>query len=165
MCNRAETRKSDEMRRDIEVVTRPVRQITIHTGRPWSQFRGDFERAVPRFDRLQAIGVVQSGSGWDAIQRLSEATATNGFVNFFVFILAVNQRRRDRIPTQWRTKGFGALANHRLAWSGKHVYAKSNRRAGCGHDEGSLQFIGVPAGAESATSFALRRHGPHHLNE
>ncbi len=27
----------------------------------------------------------QSGSGWDAIQRLSEATATNGFVNFFVF--------------------------------------------------------------------------------
>jgi uncharacterized protein (DUF302 family) len=73
------------MRRDIEVVTRPVRQITIHTGRPWSQFRDDYERAVPRFDRLEAIGVVHSGSGWDAIQRLSEVTATNGFVNFCVF--------------------------------------------------------------------------------
>jgi hypothetical protein len=73
------------MRRDIEVVTRPVRQITIHTGRPWSQFRDDYERAVPRFDRLEAIGVVRSGGGWGAIQRLTDVTALNGFVNFFVF--------------------------------------------------------------------------------
>ena len=40
---------------------------------------------MPRFDRLQAIGVVHSGGGWHAIRRLSDATATNGFVNFFVF--------------------------------------------------------------------------------
>jgi len=73
------------MRRDIEVVTRPVRQITIHTGRPWSQFRDDYERAVPHFDRLEAIGVARSGGGWEAIQRLSDVTAINGFVNFFVF--------------------------------------------------------------------------------
>jgi len=73
------------MRKDVEVITRPVRQITIKTGRPWSQFRADYERAVPTFDRLEAIGVVRSGGSWQAIRRLSEATAVNGFVNFFVF--------------------------------------------------------------------------------
>jgi hypothetical protein len=73
------------MRRDVEVITRPVRQITIKTGRPWSQFRADYERAVPIFDRLEAIGVVRSGGSWQAIRRLSEASAVNGFVNFFVF--------------------------------------------------------------------------------
>ena len=46
------------MRKDVEVITRPVRQITVKTGRPWSQFRADYERAVPTFDRLKAIGVV-----------------------------------------------------------------------------------------------------------
>jgi uncharacterized protein (DUF302 family) len=40
---------------------------------------------VPHFDRLKAIGVVLSGSGWEAIQRLSDATAVNGLVNLFVF--------------------------------------------------------------------------------
>jgi hypothetical protein len=73
------------MSRDIQVVTRPVRQITIDTARPWSEFRDDYERAVPHFDRLEAIGVVLSGSGWAAIERLSRATAVNGLVNFFVF--------------------------------------------------------------------------------
>jgi uncharacterized protein (DUF302 family) len=73
------------MRRDVQIITRPVRQITIRTGRPWSEFRDNYERAVPRFDRLEAIGVVLSGGRWDAIRRLSEATAVNGFVNFFVF--------------------------------------------------------------------------------
>jgi hypothetical protein len=73
------------MPRDIQVVTRPVRQLTIKTGRPWSEFRSDYERAVPRFDHLEAVRVALSGSGWDAIRRLSEATAVDGFVNFFVF--------------------------------------------------------------------------------
>ncbi|WAJ43716.1 hypothetical protein OK015_21370 [Mycobacterium sp. Aquia_216] len=73
------------MPRDIQVVTRPVRQITLSTRRPWSEFRRDYERAVPHFDHLEAVGVALSGSGWDAIRRLSEATAVEGFVNFFVF--------------------------------------------------------------------------------
>jgi uncharacterized protein (DUF302 family) len=73
------------MAKNVHVVTRPVRQITINTGRPWSEFRIDYERAVPHFDRLEAIGVVLSGSGWDAIRHLSEATAVDGFVNFFIF--------------------------------------------------------------------------------
>jgi len=73
------------MRRDVGVITRPVRPITIKTGRPWSQFRADYERPVPTFDRLEAIGVVRSGGSWQAIRRLSEASAVNGFVNFVVF--------------------------------------------------------------------------------
>jgi hypothetical protein len=79
---------------DVLIVTRPVRQITINTGRPWSEFRADYERAVPAFDRLEAVGVVLSDSGWDAIKRLSKATAVNGFVNFFTFdaspVMAIN---------------------------------------------------------------------------
>jgi hypothetical protein len=70
---------------DVQIVTRPVRQITISTGRPWAAFRAEYEKIVPSFDRMEAIGVVLSGSGWPAIVRLSEATATNGFVNFFTF--------------------------------------------------------------------------------
>lgn len=73
------------MATEVQVVTRPVRQITIKTGRLWSEFRSAYERAVPHFDRLEAIGVVLSGSGWEAIQRLSDATAVNGLVNFFTF--------------------------------------------------------------------------------
>jgi uncharacterized protein (DUF302 family) len=73
------------MVKDVHVVARPVRQITITTGRPWSEFRRDYECAVPHFDRLEAIGVVLSGSGWDAIRGLSAATAVNGLVNFFIF--------------------------------------------------------------------------------
>lgn len=74
-----------EIPKDIQVVTRPVRQITINTGRTWAEFRSAYERSVPNFDRLEAIGVVLSGSGWDAVRKLSEATAVNGFVNFFTF--------------------------------------------------------------------------------
>jgi len=73
------------MRKDVEVITRPVRQITIRTGRSWRQFRGDYERAVPLFDRLEAVGVARSGGDWEAIRQLSDVTAVNGFVNFFVF--------------------------------------------------------------------------------
>jgi uncharacterized protein (DUF302 family) len=73
------------MSTEINIVTRPVRQITINTTRRWADFRADYERTVPMFDRLEAIGVVRSASGWEAIKRLSAATAINGFVNFFVF--------------------------------------------------------------------------------
>jgi uncharacterized protein (DUF302 family) len=73
------------MPKEVQLVTRPVRQITIKTGRPWSEFRAAYERVVPNFDRLEAIGVVLSGSGWEGIQRLSHATAVNGLVNFFAF--------------------------------------------------------------------------------
>jgi hypothetical protein len=68
--------------KDVQIVTRPVRQITINTGRRWAEFRGDYERAVPSFDRLEAIKVVHSNAGRNAIERLPEA---NGFVNFFMF--------------------------------------------------------------------------------
>lgn len=85
------------MNNEINIVTRPVRQITINTTRPWAEFRGEYERAVPMFDRLEAIGVVLSGGGWEAIKRLSAATAVNGFVNFFVFdpspVMATNGNR------------------------------------------------------------------------
>lgn len=40
---------------------------------------------MPPFDRLEAVGAVLSGAGWDAIRALSEATAIHGFVNFFAF--------------------------------------------------------------------------------
>ena len=72
------------MAKDVQIVTRPVRQITINTGRGFAEFRGDYERAVPSFDRLEAIGVVPCGRGRDVIDRTSEAAATNGFVNFFL---------------------------------------------------------------------------------
>jgi hypothetical protein len=82
------------MTESARIVTRAVRQITIPTGMQWAEFRAAYEEAVPHFDRLEAIGVVLSGSGWDAICRLSAATATHGFVNFFVFdpspVMALN---------------------------------------------------------------------------
>jgi uncharacterized protein (DUF302 family) len=69
----------------VSMQSRPVRHFTIDSGRPYAKLRADYEVAVPNFDRLEAIGVVLSGAGWEAIRGLSEATAVNGFVNFFVF--------------------------------------------------------------------------------
>jgi uncharacterized protein (DUF302 family) len=69
----------------IETQARPVRHFAIDSGRPYAELRADYESAVPPFDRLEAIGVTLSGAGWSAIRGLSEATAVNGFVNFFVF--------------------------------------------------------------------------------
>jgi hypothetical protein len=78
----------------VRVVSRPVRQVVVDTGRPWVEFRAAYEHTVPNFDRLEAIGVVLSNSGWDAIARLSSATATNDLVNFFTFdpspVMALN---------------------------------------------------------------------------
>jgi hypothetical protein len=81
----SEPTSGSHMPTEIQIVTRPVRQITVDTGRRWSDFRADYDRAVPSFDRLEAIGVVLSDSGWDAITRLSDATAVRGLVNFFMF--------------------------------------------------------------------------------
>jgi hypothetical protein len=55
------------------------------TGRPYETFRAEYETAVPAFDRLEAIGVVNSGAGWPAIEGLSRNTAVHGFTNFFTF--------------------------------------------------------------------------------
>jgi hypothetical protein len=78
----------------VRVVSRAVRQVSVDTGRPWAEFRAAYEHVVPNFDRLEAIGVVISNSGWEAITRLSSATATNGLVNFFTFdpspVMALN---------------------------------------------------------------------------
>jgi hypothetical protein len=73
---------------------RTVRHFDIDTSRPFGDFRGAYEEAVPHFDRLEAIGVALSGAGWSAVQGLSAATAPHGFVNFFTFdpspVMAVN---------------------------------------------------------------------------
>jgi hypothetical protein len=69
----------------ITVTPRTVRHLAIATGRPYEQFRAEYEAAVPAFDRLEAIGVVRSGAGWPAIEGLSRNTATHGFVSFFTF--------------------------------------------------------------------------------
>jgi uncharacterized protein (DUF302 family) len=75
----------NEQASPVNVQTRPVRHFTIDSGRDYAQLRADYEAAVPNFDRLEAIGVVLSGAGWEAIRGLSQATAVNGFVNFFAF--------------------------------------------------------------------------------
>ena len=69
----------------LRIESRPVRHAVIDTGRSYEAFRAEYEQAVPHFDRLEAIGVVRSGTGWEAIKSLSAATATHGFVNFFTF--------------------------------------------------------------------------------
>jgi uncharacterized protein (DUF302 family) len=69
----------------ITVTPRTVRHIAIATGRPYEQFRAEYESAVPAFDRLEAIGVVISGAGWAGIEGLSRNTATHGLVSFFTF--------------------------------------------------------------------------------
>lgn len=67
------------------ITPRTVRHVAIATGRPYETFRAEYETAVPAFDRLEAIGVVNSGAGWPAIEGLSRNTAVHGFVNFFTF--------------------------------------------------------------------------------
>lgn len=39
------------------VRARTVHHIRIDSGRPYTQFRTDYETVVPSFDRLEAIGV------------------------------------------------------------------------------------------------------------
>jgi hypothetical protein len=66
-------------------VARVVRQLTIDAGRPFDVLRGAYEKAVPHFDRLEALGVVISGGGWEGIAKLSQVTAIHGLVTFFTF--------------------------------------------------------------------------------
>src|SRR5215469_2173507 len=70
----------------ITVTPRTVRHIAIATGRPYEQFRAEYEAAVPAFDRLEAIGVVRSGAGWAAIEGLPRNTAAPGLVSFLSFV-------------------------------------------------------------------------------
>jgi hypothetical protein len=122
------------MRKDVEVVTRPVRQITIKTGRTWSEFRDDYERAVPIFDRLEAIGVVRSGGGWEAIRRLSAVTAVNGFVNFFEHdpspVMHLNGSTGDAV-TYLTGNIVTDTAGRRLGGRGTSATAGSSRRGRC----------------------------------
>jgi hypothetical protein len=69
----------------IRVQSRVVRQLTIDAGRPFDVLRSAYEKAVPRFDHLEAMGVAVSGGGWEGITSLSEATAVHGLVSFFAF--------------------------------------------------------------------------------
>jgi uncharacterized protein (DUF302 family) len=73
------------MSEQVLVQARTVHHISIDSGRPYKQFRADYETVVPSFDRLEAIGVVKSNAGWTAIESLSDATAVHGLVNFFTF--------------------------------------------------------------------------------
>lgn len=81
----------------VRIDSRPVRHAIIETGRPYEEFRAQYEQAVPHFDRLEAIGVVLSSAGWEGIKSLSAATAVHGFVNFFIFdpspVMALNGNR------------------------------------------------------------------------
>jgi hypothetical protein len=70
---------------ETTITPRTVRHVAIATGRPYENFRAEYEKAVPAFDRLEAIGVVRSGTGWAGIRGLSANTAVNGFVSFFTF--------------------------------------------------------------------------------
>jgi uncharacterized protein (DUF302 family) len=79
---------TEEVRADmsqIRVVPRVVRQLTIDADRPFDIMRESYEKAVPPFDRMEAIGVTVSGGGWEGITHLSEATALHGLVTFFTF--------------------------------------------------------------------------------
>lgn len=82
----------------ITVTPRTVRHVEIATGRPYEQFRREYEAAVPAFDRLEAIGVVTSGAGWAGIEALSRNTAGDGLVSFFTFdpspVMALNGSTR-----------------------------------------------------------------------
>jgi hypothetical protein len=69
----------------ITITPRTVRHVQIATGRPYQQFREEYETAVPAFDRLEAIGVITSGAGWAGIESLSRNTAVHGLVSFFTF--------------------------------------------------------------------------------
>ena len=52
------------------ITPRTVRHVAIGTGRPYESFRAEYETAVPSFDRLEAIGVVKSGAGYEFLPAL-----------------------------------------------------------------------------------------------
>jgi hypothetical protein len=82
---------------NVSITPRRVRHVRIESDRPYADLRADYERLVPSFDRLEAIGVVLSQSGWPAITRLSDKTAPHGLASFFTFdpspVMALNDNQ------------------------------------------------------------------------
>jgi hypothetical protein len=62
------------------MLSRPVRRFVIDTGRPFDQFRKQFERAVPSWSWGTAVAEAKGGGGWRAIEKMSDRTAVNGLV-------------------------------------------------------------------------------------
>jgi hypothetical protein len=89
------------MRDAITIRPRVVRHVSIDSGQPYAAFRAAYEKAVPAFDRLEAMGVVRSGAGWAGITALSDATAGQGLVNVFTFdpspLMALNGSTRQGV--------------------------------------------------------------------
>jgi hypothetical protein len=69
----------------VTIQPRTVRHVSIDSRQPYADLRAAYEKAVPAFDRLEAVGVVRSGAGWSGITALSDATAGQGLVNVFIF--------------------------------------------------------------------------------
>jgi hypothetical protein len=69
----------------VTIRPRIVRHVSIDSGQPYAAFRDTCETAVPAFDRLEAMGVVRSGAGWNGITALSDATAGQGLASVFTF--------------------------------------------------------------------------------
>ncbi|HTF09497.1 MAG TPA: hypothetical protein VK659_15120, partial [Asanoa sp.] len=62
----------------VSVLSRPVRRFVINTGRPFDQFRKQWERAVPAWSWGTAVAEAKGGGGWAAVENLSDRTAGNG---------------------------------------------------------------------------------------
>jgi hypothetical protein len=70
---------------DVTMVSRPVRRFAINTGRPFDQFRKQWERAVPAWSWGTAMAEAKGGGGWPALENLSNRTAADGLVNISTF--------------------------------------------------------------------------------
>lgn len=69
----------------VAVMSRPVRRFVIDTGRPYEEFRKEWEHAVPAWSWSTAIAEAKGGGGWHALQDLSARSAVNGLVNIATF--------------------------------------------------------------------------------
>ncbi|WP_203718933.1 hypothetical protein [Asanoa siamensis] len=70
---------------DVSVLSRPVRRFVIQTGRPFDQFRKQWERAVPAWSWGTAVAEAKGGGGWPALENLSNRSAGDGLVNISTF--------------------------------------------------------------------------------
>src|ERR1700754_2295849 len=69
----------------VAVVSRPVRRFVIHTGRPYEQFRKQWERSVPAWSWGTAVSEAKGGGGWPAVENLAERMAGKGLLNLSSF--------------------------------------------------------------------------------
>jgi hypothetical protein len=69
----------------VTMLSRPVRRFVINTGRPFDQFRKQWERAVPSWSWGTAVAEAKGGGGWAAVENLSDRTAGEGLVNISTF--------------------------------------------------------------------------------